>query len=53
MLESVLVIVQWLGRERWIEGFEGEVLDRNLGDEPLTLTRCYICGLSQLYEVGG
>ena len=29
---------------------KGEYLGYSSGDEPLTLTRCYSCGLSQLYE---
>ena len=30
-----------------------EFLGHSPGDEPLTLTRCYSCGLSQLYEALG
>ena len=29
---------------------EGEGMLRSPGDESLTLTRCYSCGLAQLYE---
>ena len=29
---------------------EGECMERSPGDEPLTLTRCHSCGLTQLYE---
>ena len=29
---------------------EGECKGCRPGDEPLTLTRCHICGLPQLYE---
>ena len=29
---------------------EVEYLGHSLGDEPLNLTKCYSCGLSQLYE---
>ena len=29
---------------------EGECMGRSRGDEPLTFTRYYSCGLSQVYE---
>ena len=29
---------------------EGECMGRSPGDEPLTVTRCPSCGLTQLYE---
>ena len=29
---------------------EGECMGHSLGDEPLTLMRCHICELPQLYE---
>ena len=32
---------------------KGESLGHSLGDESLTLRRCYICGLSLLYEALG
>ena len=32
---------------------EGECMGHNPGDEPQTLTKCHICGLSQLYEAYG
>ena len=31
-------------------GFEGECMGHSRDDEPLILTRCHSCGLSQLYE---
>ena len=33
-----------------VEVCEEECLGHSLGDEPLTVTRCYRCGLSQVYE---
>ena len=29
---------------------EGECMEHNPGDEPLTLTKCYICEIPQPYE---
>ena len=37
-------------RNEWREFVRGMVGD-SPGDEPLTWTRCYSCGLSLLYEV--
>ena len=35
------------------QSFVRECMRHSLGDEPLTLTRCHSCGLSQLYEACG
>ena len=37
-------------KNEWKEFLRGECLGYSLRDEPLTLMRCYSCGLSQLYE---
>ena len=37
-------------RNEWREFVKGECLGCSLGNEPLTLTRWYSCGLPQLYE---
>ena len=37
-------------KNEWWEFVRGECLGHRAGDEPLTLTRCYSCGLSLLYE---